>query len=151
MTDLQPSCDLRDKVFAIENVMLQMPQLALKLEHYFSEGIYARQLFIPKDTTIVGKIHKYRSLNVLLQGELSVYLDDNIQRVKAPVVTIAPAGMKRIAYAHEDSIWLTIHRTDEVDLNKIEHHFIAQSEDEWLEFCKREPRLPLEGDVKCLI
>lgn len=136
-------CDLRDKVFAIEKEMLKLPQASLSVEHFFSEGIYARKLVIPKDAVIVGKIHKYRSLNILLKGELSVLVGDDIKRIKAPFITVASAGMKRIAYAHEDSEWLTIHGTDETDLTKIEHTFIAQSEQEWLEFAGKQLELPL--------
>lgn len=142
-SDLTPM-DVRDKVFAIEAKMKQMPQLDLAVLHHFSDGIYGRELIILKDTIIVGKIHKYRSLNILMKGELSVLIDGDIRRIKAPIITVAPPGMKRIAYAHEDSIWLTVHGTNETDLAKIEDHFIAQSETEWLEFCKREPMLPLE-------
>lgn len=159
---------MRNKVFAIEREMNEVPKgamidpqpidkaemfanIELITNHFFSEGLYAREIRIPKYAIVVGKIHKYKSLNVLLKGELSVFIDGKIEKVKAPIITVAQPGMKRIAYAHEDSIWLTIHRTDEMDLSKIEDHFIAQSEQEWLEFCKQEPQLPLEGDQKCLI
>lgn len=147
------TCDFigRDKVDAIEDAMRKMPQLELEVKHHFSNGVYARELIIPKDTVLVGKIHKYQNMNMLVKGELDVLVDGEIKRVKAPFITISPAGTKRIAYAIEDSIWVTIHGTNELDLTKIEDHFIAQSEEEWLEFCKSEPLLPLGGEQKCLI
>ena len=43
-------------------------------------------------------------------------------------------GTKRIAYAHEDTVWATVHGTHERDLDKIEAHFIAQSEPEFQAF-----------------
>jgi hypothetical protein len=41
-------------------------------------------------------------------------------------VVVSPPGVKRLAYAHEESIWATIHGTDETDVDKIEEQFIAK-------------------------
>lgn len=109
-------------------------QVKLKVEHYFSLGIYARMLYIPKNTIAVGELHKYPQLNILVQGEISVSVDNEIKRLKAPFVVSSPAGTKRIAYTHEDTVWITVHGTHETDLNKIEQHFIAKSEEDYLAF-----------------
>lgn len=128
----------RDKVNIIESELRKFDQLELAVEHYFSLDVYARELYIPKDTILVGKIHKYTNLNIMTKGELSVLVGDKIERVKAPFVVVSEAGTKRIAYAHEDTIWITIHGTSETDLDKIEQHFIAQNEKEYLDFCKQQ-------------
>lgn len=126
---------LRDKVNAMEAIMRTMPQVDLPVKHHFSQGVYGRELFIPKGVTLTGKIHKYSQLNILVCGELSVLTEDGIKRVKPPFIVVSPPGTKRIAYAHEDSIWLTVHGTEETDLEKIEDKFIAQNEQEYLAFC----------------
>lgn len=138
---------MREKVQRAEAVMLTMPQLELPVKHHFSYGVYARELFIPKGTTLTGKIHKYEQLNILSQGEISVLTEEGVKRVKAPFHIVSPAGTKRIAYAHEDCVWTTVHGTDEKDLEKIESIFIAQTEQEYLEFCKA---LELKGEQPCL-
>lgn len=125
---------LRDKVKALEAEMLKMPQVEMPPTHYFSQGVYAREITIPKGTVLTGKIHKYPQFNIMSKGEMSVLTEDGIKRVKAPFAIVSPAGTKRIAYAHEDSVWTTIHGTEENDLEKIEKHFIAQDEKEYLEF-----------------
>lgn len=128
---------IRDKVFAIESAMAAMPgQLELPVKHHFSQGVYARELFIPKGTTLVGKIHKYQQLNIMPQGDISVLVGDEIRRVVAPFVVVSPPGTKRVAHAHEDTIWITVHGTEATDLEAIERHFIAQNEQEYLEFCR---------------
>ncbi len=157
MTDVRPYCDLRDEVFAVEAEMLRQPQLPIDLAeidvdtiyqvklpvtYYHGGGVFTGELFIPKGTLIVGKIHKFENVNVLSKGELSVLVDNEIKRLKAPSVVVAKAGSKRIFYAHEDSIWMTFHATKEVDPNEVEKIFIAQTEQEYLEFCKSEPLLP---------
>lgn len=132
-----PGTDLltvREKVDLFEAEMRKAPQLDLKVEHLFSQGVYARKLFIPKGVMLTGKIHKYEQLNVLLAGELSVLVGEEVERVRPPFVVVSPPGTKRIAYAHEDSVWLTVHGTQETDLARIEAHFIAQDEVEYLAF-----------------
>jgi quercetin dioxygenase-like cupin family protein len=110
-------------------------EVELPVTHHFSEGVYARELFIPKGTVLTGKIHKFTNLNILIEGELSVSTDTGIKRVKAPFLVVSPPGTKRVAYAHEDSRWLTVHGTTETDLDVIEQAFVAQDEQEYLAFC----------------
>lgn len=129
------------KVFVAEALMKQMPQLELKHFDHFSYGLYARELKIPKDCILVGKMHKYPQLNILAEGEIEVLVDGEIKCLKAPCVISSPAGTKRIARALEDTTWITIHATDETDIDKIEQHFIAQTEQEYLDFYQQQLRL----------
>ena len=129
-----PMMTTREKVFAIEYEMLKHEQLELPVKHHFSQGVYARELFIPKGTLLTGKIHKYAQLNILSQGELSVLTEDGIVRVRAPFTVVSPPGTKRIAFAHEDSVWTTIHGTNETDLDKIEAHCIAETDADYTAF-----------------
>ena len=115
--------------------MKQQPQLNLQVVHHFSEGVYARELHIPAGTILVGEIHKFKNLNILSQGSMQVSTEEGIATVDAPFTVVSPAGTKRIAYTLTDCVWTTIHGTNETDLNKIEKHFIAKNENEWLEFC----------------
>jgi hypothetical protein len=134
----------RDKVNLMETEMNKFPladdnngfgRAELRVENHFSLGVYARSLYIPADTIVVGKIHKYENLNILAQGDISVLVDNEIVRIRAPFVVVSPPGTKRIAYAHEDTVWITIHGTELRNVEEIEKHFIAQSEQEFLEFC----------------
>lgn len=129
-----PMMTTRERVFAMEREMLKHEQLDLPVKHHFSQGVYARELFIPKGTLLTGKIHKYAQLNILSQGELSVLTEEGIVRVKAPFTVVSPPGTKRIAYAHEDSVWTTVHGTDETDLDKIEAHYIAETDADYAAF-----------------
>lgn len=126
---------LRDKVFEFEALLKQQPQLDLKVVHHFSKDVYARELHIPTNTILVGEIHKFQNLNILSKGKMQVSTEDGIVEVEAPFTVVSPAGTKRIARALTDCVWTTIHGTDETDIDVIENHFIAKSEQEWLEFC----------------
>lgn len=127
----------RHKVIALENYMREQPQVEIPVQHYFSQGVYAREIFIPKGTILTGKIHKFQQLNILAAGEMDVLVGDEVKRVKAPFTVVSAPGTKRIAKAIEDCVWITIHGTDETDLDKIEQYFIAETEDEYLTFCEQ--------------
>jgi len=124
----------RKKVEMFETEMRKLPQIALRTRHYFSDGVYAREIFIPKGILLTGKVHKYAQLNIVSQGDISVLLEDGLKRVAAPFTVVSPPGTKRIAYAHADTVWTTIHRTDDTDLEVIEKHFVVDTEDEYLAF-----------------
>lgn len=129
---------MRDKIFALEDEMRKLPQLEIPVQHHYSNGIYARTIAIPKGALVTGKIHRFRNLNILSKGELSVWIaEDVIERVRAPFITVSPPGTKRVAYAHEDSVWTTILRTDLTDPDEIEQHFIAADEREFSKFIQQ--------------
>ena len=146
MNDLQ-LLTMRDKVNVFEDFARTLAKVDLKdignvnepvqtellTEHFFSPGIYTRVLHIPKGCMLTGKIHKEPILNIMLKGDISVLLGDNVVRVVAPFMCVSPAGSKKIGYAHEDTIWVGCHGTDETDVAKIESRFVAQDEQEWIE------------------
>ncbi len=128
----------RDKVFAAEFYMKKLPQVEIPVKNYFSDGLYAREITIPAGVVLVGEIHKFKQLNILSFGEMSVLTENGIKRVKAPFTVVSPPGTKRIAYTHTECVWTTIHATDETDVDAIKSKFIAKDEQDWLEFCKTE-------------
>lgn len=124
MDKIQPIVT-RGKILALEDAMRQMPQVEIPPVHYFSKGLYAREIFIPKGTLLTGKIHKTEHLNIISKGDISVVTEEGTKRIQAPFTMVAKPGTKRVGYAHEDTVWTTIHATEETDLEKIEHELIA--------------------------
>ncbi len=114
--------------------MKQLPQIELKVIHHFSKGVYARELHIPAGVTLVGEIHKFENLNILSKGTMIVTTEEGMQEVSAPFTVVSPPGTKRAAHTITECVWTTIHGTDETNVGKIKEIFIAQSEDDWLEF-----------------
>ncbi len=111
-------------------------------DHWFCEGVYLRQLRIPKGFTVTGKIHRHRCINILRQGSIRIALSDGSQTtMSAPHIFISEPGEKKAGYALEDTLWLNVHATEETDLAKIEEHFIVPS----FEQLDHERQLALEG------
>jgi hypothetical protein len=115
----------------LEKEMLKLPQVECNLTHSFAEGVYVRELFIPKDSWIMGKRHRYETCNILLKGKLSLYMGKGVPAkvIEAPLIFNSIPGTKKFAYAHEDTIFLNIHPTSETDLDKIEQEFIVSEKE----------------------
>ena len=124
---------VRSKIDHLERKMVEMGGKPIEARHYFANGIYAREIFIPKGTLLTGKIHKTEHLNIVSQGEISVLTEAGPQRVKAPFTIVSLPGTKRVGYAHEDTVWTTIHATTETDLDKLEAELIAESHEAYLQ------------------
>lgn len=137
MNELQ-EITLKDKVKIAEAFMKQMPmanaehggRIDLITHHLFSPGIYTRVLHIPKGCYLTGKIHKEPILNIMVKGDISVVIENDIKRIKDFIIFVSPAGSKKLGYAHEDTIWIGCHGTDEQDVYKIEKRFVTENEDE---------------------
>jgi hypothetical protein len=127
---------IRQKVFIMEEAIKELPPVTITPVHRFSPGVYSREITIPKGTVCTGEIHKYAQLNIMSKGDMSVLTEDGIVRVQAPFTVVSPPGTKRVAYAHEDTVWTTILHTEETDIQKIEDHFIAKNEIEYQNFQK---------------
>lgn len=121
--------DAREKLRQLEEACRLEPQIDCPLNHTFAPGLYAREIFVPKDTIVVTKIHKLDHFTFVLKGDCSVYQNGDVKRVKAPCMFLTKAGTKRAVYVHEDTVWTTVHHNpdNETDLEKIEDFVIAKN------------------------
>jgi len=118
---------VRDNILALERSMLEQPQVEIEPTHYFADGIYAREIVIPAGTLLTGKIHRTRHLNIVSKGKIAVVTEDGQKIIEAPCTFVAEAGTKRVGLALEDTVWTTIHASQETDLDKLETELIAPS------------------------
>ena len=124
---------VRAQILALQDALSGHPDAVFgdsalcPLTHRFADGIYVREIFIPKGTVLTGKIHKYAHPNFLMQGEVMVVTESGgREHLKAPLALISPPGVKRAVVALEDTVWITVHATHETDLAKIEEAVIAK-------------------------
>ncbi len=123
-----PDSVVREQVDALAKHMETCPRVDLPVTHRFARGLYARELFIPKGVIAIGKIHKYGHISIFSKGRISVMDEQGIViEITAPFSMVSIPGVRRVAYAHEDTVWTTVHATDITDIEKIEEEFIAKS------------------------
>lgn len=105
------------------------------LKHYFSPidekygcCAYAREILLRKGSLVIGKIHRHQHLNIISKGKVTVFTEFGKKELEGPCTFVSEVGLKRAVYAHEDTVWTTIHLTaytGEENLDKVEDEVIA--------------------------
>lgn len=124
----------REQLLKLETSCKEQPQVEVPVEHFFAGGVYGRQVTIPANSLLVGKIHKHEQINVLLRGVIDVATEDGVVRLTAPHTFISPAGVKRAGWTVTETVWLTFHGTESRDLTEIEDAFISTSYEDYDKF-----------------
>lgn len=99
-------------------------QIEVPVEHFFAPGVYGRMMIAKAGTVLVGKTHKHAHLAMLLEGEVSIVSKYGTATYKAPYIINVNAGDKRAFAALTDVKWITIHATEETDLQKLEQQLV---------------------------
>lgn len=125
---------LPGSVDELEGMMrAELPAVEIAPIHHFAAGLYAREIRIPAGTLLTGKIHRTRHLNVVSAGEISVWSEgESVRRIRAPFTFVAEPGTRRVGFAHEDTVWTTVHATSETDLDVLEAQLIEPHENPFL-------------------
>ena len=110
----------RNNIVALENILRTMPQMELPTDHYFADGMYARVVFRPAGTLIIGKVHRKEHFYIVAKGCVQV----GKETYPAGTVLVSQPGTKRAVLALEDSICMTVHRTKKRNLDKIEAQMV---------------------------
>jgi quercetin dioxygenase-like cupin family protein len=99
------------------------------LKHWLSNGVYAREICLPADSVVVGKIHRHEHLNIISKGTVTVFTEFGEETLNAGDSFISMPGTKRVVYTHPESeaIWTTIHANpdNEKDIEKLEDRYTA--------------------------
>ena len=101
-----------------------------RITHYHAPGLYGREMWMPADCLITGKIHKTEHICVLSKGKVTVSDGGEVNTYEAPATIISKVGAKRAIYAHEESVWTNFHATELNDPEEIEADIIAQTFEE---------------------
>lgn len=124
------------------------------VKHSFSDGIYVREIFIPKGTYIVGKLHKHAHPNFLMSGTVDLITEfGGKERLIGPLSMISKAGTKRALFAVTDCVWITVHenKSNTQDLNELEKIVIADSYEDYDKFISEKSQNKLIGFIKKLL
>lgn len=147
--------DFRSKVVSLENSLKELadgvdivvgtedkPIVSnselVPIKHHFMDGVYVREMHMKKGSAVVGAIHKHLHMCFLLTGRITVVNEhDTIDHI-APCFIVSTPGVKRVLYAHEDSIWINTHKNPSgtEDLDQLEKEIVAISYEEYEEYIK---------------
>ena len=131
----------RKGIIEVENKIAQSPKGVVgskkidesgigTLKHTFVDGAYIRQITMQKGALFTSEIHKIKHPYFILEGDCSVLTEKGTTRMKAPFWGITEPGTKRLLYIHEKTIWITVHVTEETDIDVIKKDIIAETFEE---------------------
>jgi len=118
---------MRSKILRLENALMEGEKIEPVIKHYFADGMYAREMFVPKGSVFVGKIHKTEHICACLMGHFTIVSELRTYDARPPMVVVSKPGTKRVGYAHEDSIWVNFHATNETNVKKIEEELVSDN------------------------
>jgi len=103
--------------------LLDLPsgaQREFDVTHTLIDGVYTRTLLIPKSSLLIGQIHLKECVNIVAKGDISVLTETGMGRFQAGHVAVSAPGIQKVGYAHEDTVFINVFRTDETEIEKIE-------------------------------
>ncbi len=96
------------------------------IAHYFSDGVYAKQMYLEKGHIARSHKHVYDHLSILASGSVDVLCNGVKTAFTAPSCIDIKAGIEHEIIAHEDSTFFCVHRTDVTDLEHIDEVLIEK-------------------------
>ena len=101
---------MRQKVVALQDELLQMPQADIVTTHTFLPGVYERKITVPPWTVLTGAAHKTDYRVRLEKGTIAVNRDTKVVVLTAPCEFDAKAGEQRAGRVFEDEVvWVDIY------------------------------------------
>lgn len=108
----------------LQHELAQVPQAELETEHYFSGGMYCRKLIAPAGLLVVGKMHKKEHFFMCVKGQIIAWSDKGMVTLNEGDVLCSKASTKRVILSVTDSVYVTVHKTNKLNLDKIEKELI---------------------------
>ena len=123
--------EYHNQVDSIELAMQRNGIIDIDIRHYFTKGLYCREMFVPAGVMLTSKIHRTEHPYIISMGSVSVVKkDDNGEDIygdymEAPYFGVTYKGTRRVIYAHTDTIWTTIHPTTVIPKSDSEEDILA--------------------------
>ena len=106
---------------------------ATKYNHYFSDGLYVREMFCKKDYFGFTVIHNTANPLFLMKGKVAFSSEDGVDELTAPMFILTKPGTKRVCYWLEDSVIVTVHTNPDglTDLDEVEKKMFSCNWDQY--------------------
>ena len=151
--DNTPVKSYKDKIKYIEDYLISIadgeniigtgkeiiyPKGLWEYKHSFAEGLYIREMRMKKGQLGFSAIHKHSYGFFLLSGLLASSKEEGVEEFIPPCYIISPQGAKRIVYAMEDCVIVTVHAnpTNTQDLDELAKINVVFDWNEYEEYLK---------------
>jgi len=119
---------MQDKVKALQEELVKLPQYEPLTKHTFHGGMYCREVWRPAGVLVVGKVHKKEHFYMIVYGTVAITTDDGVKSITGPCLLSSMPGTKRAVYAETDTLCMTFHRTDLTTVEEAEAEMVEEDE-----------------------
>lgn len=130
----------------VENIKVKQRDDYL-VDNVIADGVLARTVLMPKGDIVIGEKHKEETINILIRGELKVWVNGEVLHIKAPYMVKSKSNTRKIVYIIEDAVWTSIHKVTSTNLDDIEDEVIIKTSNE--DLVKELKQINIE-ELKCL-
>ena len=104
----------KEKIVALQDVLLEMPQADIVTTHTFKPNVYERKITVPKWTVLTGAAHKTPYKVRLEKGTIAVNVGLEVKVLTAPYEFDACAGEQRVGRVFdEEVVWVDIYENSD--------------------------------------
>lgn len=103
-----------------DQTFVMLDEEAAQMEHFFTQGLYAKKMIVPAGTKVPTHRHVYDHLSILAQGRVRVSVGPVIKEYVAPAMIEIKKNIVHTISAVEDSVWFCVHATDATDVESLE-------------------------------
>jgi len=124
------SACIKEKIVALQDELLKLPQSNIRTYHSFLPGIYERTVVIPPWTVLTGVEHLTGYKVSLVQGRVAVNIGNEISVLTAPLeLEFQPGAQRALRVFEEQVIWVDTYENpgDSHDINGIEDRIYAKT------------------------
>lgn len=114
--------DAMAKVRALEDRVLQAPQVEIRIDHQLHAGVYSRTAFVPGGVVMTGAEITIDT-QLIIVGDVTVYRGDSAVRLSGFNLLLADAGRKTAFLAHEDTAITMLFATNATSVEDAENEF----------------------------
>ena len=121
------SGDYGDKVEMRDNGESVLYPNTSKYNHYFSKGLYVREMFIAGGYFGFTVIHNLANTLFVMKGVMWCTTEHGVQKLVAPTFVLTEPGTKRICWFPEDAIVINVIPNPKglTDVNEIDKTFFS--------------------------
>lgn len=131
---------LEQKIEQSQEILSQLEPVEISVESNNINGMYTRKIMIPAGVALVGRVHLYDYVDIMLSGDITVVTPEGDVRYTGYNVLHGKAGRKRFGMAHEDTHWITVHNTPIVDGDEFYETLTAPTIEKYQEMLMNESR-----------
>lgn len=125
---------VRSAILELEEINKLAPQYDYPIIEDIVQGVYRREVSVPKGCLITSAVHKYKHHYEILKGECLVYTEEGESFLQAPYRGVTEVGTKRVILILSDLTWVTYHQTERENPEGIREDLVCDTYEDYNKF-----------------